>query len=47
MEVKLHWLVQFKLLMPMARTGQADAESTDGVRGLSRSAGVPSEICNL
>lgn len=43
MEVNLHWLVQFKLQTSMARTGQADTESTDGVRGLSWSAGAPLE----
>lgn len=39
MDVNSYWLVQFKLQTSMARTCQAGAESTDGVRGASRSAG--------
>lgn len=39
MEVNLT-LNQFKLQMCMSITRWADAESTDGVRGLSRSAGA-------
>lgn len=43
MEVNLKWLVQLKMQTPMSVTSWADAESTDGVRGLSRWAGAPSK----
>ena len=43
MEVNLKWLVQFKMQTSTSVTSGADAESTDGVRGLSRCAGAPSK----
>lgn len=44
LDINLNWLVQFKLQASMSVINWADAESTNGVRGLSRSAGAPSEI---